>query len=352
MFSYRNELLNDTVASLAWETDWGLVADTPIDIDLPTIAVPLDADHGYYRIRVELVFTAGNHDAKSMGHFTEEEWNQNIERVRNGEEPVGTDYLISEGGFTVVPRNFEYVSQPNKVPDLGDFTTPVIRPGERGVYNFTVTNRYNLTITDVFVTVEFYMWATIEESKPIEDLDGPVPVIRGIGEPGDRILLPDIDPGGTEPVRLEIVTGEDTPKGTYFVRHRIEFTYDGQDFTMDSRGFFTWDQWEGFDYTNLHYQLGTSGIVPDSSFSVKDPVPLWPLATLIALCVLLGVLAVVFYLAEEHGEQYPRLKKGLQYWGGRYQQRKRLMQQRLDDIRADQEADDDLPDDGEDGAGS
>lgn len=293
-----------------------------------------------------LDLNAANDDALSMGHFTEVEWDQNIERVRDGEDPVGTDYLVSEAGFTVVPEHFIYVSQPNKVPDFGDFTTPVIRPGEKGRYNFTVTNRYNLTITDVFVTVEFYMWATIEESKPIEDLDGPVPVIDGIGEPVNRILLPDIPPGGSEPVRLDIATEEDTPKGTYFVRHRIEFVYEGVAFVMESRGYYTWDQWEGFDYTNLYYQLGTAGIVPDSSFSVKDPVPLWPLATLIILCVLLGTLAVVFYLAEEHGDQYPRLKKGLQYWSGKYQQRKRLMQQRLEDIRADQEADDgDLDDD-------
>ncbi len=345
-FSFFSPGLNVTVESLSWTTTKEWKNDLAIDITLPKVVVPEDADHGYYRIRVSLDLTAVGEKALSMGHFTQQKWADNIELVRSGEDPNGTDYLVSEAGFTVVPEHFTYVQMPNLVPDFGDFTTPVIRPGEMGRYNFTVTNRYNMTITDVFVTVEFYMWATIEESKPIEDLDGPVPVIDGIGEPVNRILLPDIPPGGNEPVRLDIATEEDTPKGTYFVRHRIEFVYENETFVMESRGYYTWDQWEGFDYTNLYYQLGTAGIVPDSSFSVKDPVPLWPLATLITLCIILGVLAVVFYLAEEHGDQYPRLKKGLQYWSGKYQQRKRLARQRLEDIRADQEAeDDDLEDD-------
>ncbi len=349
LFTYFDEQMNDTVQSLTWQShDESWKDDTIIEMHLPEVTVPEDAVQGYYRIRVMLDLNAVSENAKSMGHFTEQEWGDNIERVRNDEDPVDTHYLVSEAGFTVVPEHFEYISLPNKVPDFGNFTTPVIRPGESGTYNFTVSNRYNLTINDVFVTVEFYMWATIDDAKPIEDLDGPVPVIKGIGEPGDRVSLGSIDPGSSKPIRLDIATEDDTPKGTYFVRHRIEFEYDEVAFVMESRGFFTWDQWEGFDYTNLYYQLGTAGIVPDSSFSVKDPVPLWPLATLIVLCILLGTLAVVFYLAEEHGDQYPRLKKGLQYWSGKYQQRKRLMRQRLEDIRADQEVADEPLDDADD----
>lgn len=353
-FRYYDTDLNESVESQNCSVIIEIL-DNSQPVSVPNeIVVPSTTETGYFRVRVELSWyeTIGlgmfDRRAYSMGHFSQADWKESIELVSRGEPPTKGSAIVSEAGFTVVPERFNYISKPNLVPDFGDFTTPVIRPGEKGRYNFTVTNRYNQTITDVFVTVEFYMWATIEESKPIEDLDGPVPVIDGIGEPVNRILLPDIPPGGSEPVRLDIATEEDTPKGTYFVRHRIEFVFENETFVMGSRGYYTWDQWEGFDYTNLYYQLGTAGIVPDSSFSVKDPVPLWPLATLIILCILLGTLAVVFYLAEEHGDQYPRLKKGLQYWSGKYQQRKRLMQQRLEDIRADQEADDDDPEDDDD----
>jgi hypothetical protein len=347
MFTYFSEQMNDTVQSLTWQShDETWNDDTTIDMLLPEVTVPEDAVPGYYRIRVMLYLNAVNEDAKSMGHFTEQEWSANIERVRNDENPVDTNYLVSEAGFTAVPKHYEDVIKPNMVPDFGDFTTPVIRPGDTGTYNFTVTNRYDFEITDVSVTVEFYMWATIDDAKPIEDLDGPVPVIVGEGKSSITKDFTSIPSKGSEPVDIKISTEDDTPKGTYFVRHQIKFVYNDENYTMNSRGYFTWDQWEGFDYTNLYYQLNVSGIVPDSSFSVKDPVPLWPLATLIVLCILLGSLAVVFYLAEEHGGQYPRLKKGLQYWSGKYQQRKRLLQQRLEDIRADNEvADEPLDDD-------
>jgi hypothetical protein len=255
----------------------------------------------------------------------------------------GPGFLWSKGylsghlptaGFTVVSDFFKnYISMPNLVPDLGDFTTPVIRPRDDGTYNFTVTNRYDATMENVALEIEIYMWATIEEAKELDRVDEPVPVFKKNKESRITETLGNITQGGSNSVRLDISTDKDTLKGTYFVRHKITFTYDGTEYSMKSRGYFTTEQWEGFDYTNLYPQLGVAGIIPDSSFSVKDPVPIWPLAVLIALCVLFGALAVVFYLAEEHGDQYPRLKKSLQYWSGKLEQRRRLMQQRLDELR-------------------
>lgn len=328
----------EAVSDLVWRE----VVDVPANGDVtiePAVDVPHDVTTGYYRVRVMLTWDGGSKTATSMGHHTAAEW-RDVLAQRGVETTTATDtFYVSEAGLNAVPEHFLYVSQPNLVPDFGDFTTPVIRPGERGTYNFTITNRYDQEITGVTVTVEVYMWATIEESDPLEDLDGPAPKVEG--DTSYTEDFPSIPSGGSVPVKLTFKTAEDTPKGTYFVRHRVVFTYDDVEFRMDSRGYYTWDEWEGFDYSNLHYQLGTAGIVPDSSFSVKDPVPLWPLATLIALCVLFGSLAVVFYLAEEHGEQYPRLKRGLQRLTGRWEQRKALMRQRIEDLRGDEEGPED-----------
>lgn len=323
----------EAVSDLVWRE----VVDVPANGDAtvePTVDVPDDVAAGYYRVRVKLTWDGGSKTATSMGHHTASEWREVLAQRGVGTTTSTSTFYVSEAGFNAVPERFLYVSQPNLVPDFGDFTTPVIRPGEGGTYNFTITNRYDQEITGVTVTVEVYMWATIEESSSIVDLDGPVPKVEG--DTSYTETFPSIPSGGSVPVKLKFKTSGDTPKGTYFVRHRIEFTYGDQDFRMDSRGHYTWDEWEGFDYSNLHYQLGTAGIVPDSSFSVKDPVPLWPLATLIALCVLFGSLAVVFYLAEEHGEQYPRLKRGLQRLTGRWEQRKALLRQRIEDLRGDE----------------
>ena len=337
-FRYFDENMNMTVESLVYRTTQVLQKYTIFDLIDPEVVVPSTAMTGFYRVNVSMKWqndTLNNFTARSKGTYLPGQWEESIKRVRENGTPIEADYLISEAGFTVVPEHFNEIRKPNKVPDFGNFTTPVIRPGESGKYNFTVTNRYGIPIKDVLVTVEFYMWATIEDAKPIEDLDGPPPLIEGEGHPFKVISLDTIAPGESKPVKVIIKTKEDTPKGTFFVRHRIEFVYEDETFIMASRGFFTWDQWEGFDYSNLYYQLLVSGIVPDSSFSVKDPVPLWPLATLIVLCVLFGALAVVFYLAEEHGDQYPRLKKGLQFWTGRWEQWKRLMQQRMDELRGE-----------------
>jgi hypothetical protein len=188
------------------------------------------------------------------------------------------------------------------------------------------------------------MWATIEESKAIERIDEPLPYFEATGGQAWEDDKGDVEPGDRIEVRLVIKTDDDTLKGTYFVRHKITFTYlpEGkslrQGFVMSSRGHYSKEQWEGFDYTNLYYQLDRSaGIIPDSSFSVKDPVPKWPLMTLIFLCAFFGTLAVVFYLAEEHGDKYPNLKRGLQYFSGRWEQRKRLMQARIEELRGEED---------------
>jgi hypothetical protein len=331
---------NNTTESLIHHVKLDVNDDVVVDVP-NQVAVPKDTRAGFYRVRVLLEWAISNttmKNAKSWGYYTPASWRSTIDGIMEEDDPTKVEYIVSEGGFNVVLKDYKEVSLPNKVPDFGDFSTPVIRPGETGEYGFTVTNRYDRPMVNVMLTIEFYMWATIEDSKPIKRIQGTAPKIVGEGSPGTTVDLGDIPVGGSEDIEIEITTSDDTDKGTYFVRHSIVFTYGDEPnasrFRMDSRGYFTFEQWEGFDYTNLHYQLnGTAGIVPDSSFSVKDPVPLWPLATLITLCVLFGALAVVFYLAEEHGDQYPRLKRGLQAVTGRWEQRKALMRQRLDELR-------------------
>ncbi|MCJ2540858.1 MAG: hypothetical protein LN414_06290, partial [Candidatus Thermoplasmatota archaeon] len=327
------------------DQSWHKIVDITENGEVPltvTVSVPDEVNTSYYRTRITLKWNDGkDKTAKSMGHFDKDKWQEILDKRGSNPDENTTEFYIPEAGFSAVPRGFKTVKEPNKVPDFGDFTTPVIRPGESGKYEFTVTNRYDKKITNVNVTVEFYMWATIEDAKPIDKIDGPPPKVKATGDisftkgPFDLENKDASLEDKSSDIIITITTKEDTPKGTYFVRHRIEFVYENETFIMASRGFFTREQWEGFDYSNLWYQLEVAGIVPDSSFSVKDPVPLWPLATLIVLCVLFGALAVVFYLAEEHGDQYPRLKKGLQFRTGRWEQRKRLMQQRMDELRGE-----------------
>ena len=61
--------------------------------------------------------------------------------------------------------------------------------------------------------------------------------------------------------------------------------------------------------------LEIDGIIPDSSFGVKKPIPKWPLYILITLTVLFASLSVIFSL--EEGGTYPKLNKWLQKQRGK-----------------------------------
>ncbi len=64
--------------------------------------------------------------------------------------------------------------------------------------------------------------------------------------------------------------------------------------------------------------LGVDGIIPNSSFGVKIPIPQWPLYVLITLTIVFAGLAFIFYLEEEG--TYPELNKWLQKRRGKLNQ--------------------------------
>lgn len=67
----------------------------------------------------------------------------------------------------------ERVSQPNKVPNLDNFKTPYIKPGDSDEMEFTVTNRYQVPITNVNLELEIYLRSTLKEDDPVQDLKHP-----------------------------------------------------------------------------------------------------------------------------------------------------------------------------------
>ena len=233
----------------------------------------------------------------------------------------------------------EDLSAPNKIPDLSDFHTPQIVPGASGSYGFSVRNRYNGTIEDASLTIEIYKWATLEDAKDVGKISDP-PRISGGSRQSYTAPPFSLGPNQTASFKISIDTGKQTPQGTYFVKQMINFTYNGSSLIMKSRGYFSNREWDnattdvngsravgGINLT----MLGVDGILPDSSFSVKEPIPLWPLALLIGLTVLFGVLALVFYLMEEKG--HPLLKKRFYQGAGKLEQARRLTKQELRKLR-------------------
>jgi hypothetical protein len=233
----------------------------------------------------------------------------------------------------------ENLSAPNRVPDLSDFKTPQIVPGSSGTYQFTVRNRYNGTMENASLTVEIYKWATLEDAKDIGRISEPPRISGGVRQNYSTPVF-SLASNGTETIKVTISTSGQTPEGTYFVRQMVRFSYNGNELLMKSRGYFTSREWDNAT-TNVNgtravgginlTMLGVDGLLPDSSFSVKEPIPVWPLALLIGLTVFFGALALVFYLMEEKG--HPVLKKGFYKGAGKLKQTRRLTEQELRKLR-------------------
>jgi len=212
---------------------------------------------------------------------------------------------------------------------LADFQTPSITPGGSGVFSFTVNNPANITsdMENVAIAISIYHYATLEESLPVSEIDVP-PVIVESGGADWAVDCGDLAPGEKFPVEFNILTQKKTPHGSYFsqssyfVRFMLSFSYQGQNFTMASRGHFTDAEWEhltaGAGEMNRTFlsELGYDGIIPDSAFSVRKPIPLWPFFLLVGLTVLSGATALSFHVLDNPG-RYPRAELKLLRLSGR-----------------------------------
>lgn len=211
---------------------------------------------------------------------------------------------------------------------LSNFSTPQLAPGESGTFGFDVVNTNENNMTNISLTMSIYMFATAEETKDVDD-NWSTPLIRNNQE--QAYTFPPFDLNGTlvenntERLSVIIDTSVHTTRGgvfdqgAYFVRFRMEFDYVNESgpatYLMASRGYFTDQMWE--DATNdtnvqncapadrkgefcLTY-LGVDGIIPDSSFGVKEPMPMWPFYLFVVLAAFFLFLALMFHLEENPG---------------------------------------------------
>ena len=240
----------------------------------------------------------------------------------------------------------EVIEAPTKGPKF-EFASQGggIEPGSSGTYAFTMRNRYNDSMLNVTVTVEIYRYATVEPERVVnlsqpsdgsrflpDSPFGAPPVFAASGDLRASAAVPSLSPNSTVEVRQSVSTARSAPEGVYFTRHRVEFDYanftvPGEalprtgHFIMVSRGHLTDTEWASINYTDLEGSLGAlniSGIVPDSSFSVKRPAPLWPLALLVGATAAAGTLALAEYLVATDPEKHGRLNRALLQLSGKW----------------------------------
>ena len=224
----------------------------------------------------------------------------------------------------------EYISHPGNIPLFVNFSTPQMVPGDTGSLKFSLANRYDQDLTGVKVTVEIYLYANIHESKNLTRVDK-VPRFVSSNEyityqEWNRIIPGNANKTSTE---FKIKSRESTEQGTYFVRFTLDFSYNGSTYIMKSRGHFTDEQWDDAttnttndDPGNINItRLGVDGIIPDTTFGVKKPWPIWPLYVLGTLTVMFAALAILTYMYEEN------TNPGFTRWV--YKQQRRLGEYRI-----------------------
>ena len=237
----------------------------------------------------------------------------------------------------------EYVSHPGNIPDFHNFSTPQLEPGQEGEFSLDIHNRYDDSLENAVIVAEIYHRADIDESESLDEIPSKErPYIRetcwssGQDESENCIATTDsrkatfdigtIEFNETISLEFEVRSKEDTKEGTYFVRFSMNFDYNSTARVMQSRGYWSMEQWEDATTNvtegapgNINLEvLEVDGIIPDSSFGIKKPIPLWPLYVLITLTILFAGLSVVFYLEEEG--TYPELNKWLQKQRGKLNQ--------------------------------
>lgn len=217
---------------------------------------------------------------------------------------------------------------------IGIQETPQLAPGDSGRFVFYFNSTYTGSIQNVRLNASIYRYATIDGSVPV-DTSWPYAFPK-IQETGNRTWVwtnPTVAPGSSALLDFTILTAADSsqmPHGSifsqssYFVRFSLAFTANVNgtptQFRMASRGFFTTAQWDSATSptnttpctpprcrgnVNLGL-LGVDGILPDSAFGVKEPIPLWPFYLLIALAAFFLILAFLFWVEENPGT-YPRI---------------------------------------------
>jgi hypothetical protein len=236
------------------------------------------------------------------------------------------------------------IADPAHIPDFHDFSADSIVPGSTGSLKFTIKNRYtndtfeksetfnnDTTMYNVSLIINIYLYTTLEESKDVRDISHSPKIVGGnaalqttTNQWTAEYFWPVIQEDETVSVTLKIKSYSDTPQGTYFIRMHLNFTFNNTPFDMKSRGHFTQSQWdratqnitdqegvteEGLVAGRINLdKLDVSGIIPETSVHIKEPIPIWPFYVIVGLAVFCLFMGIIFYYMDEKG-MFPKAKE-------------------------------------------
>ena len=190
-------------------------------------------------------------------------------------------------------------------------STPQLAPGGRGTLELAVSNPFNTTLDNLTLVLSVYAFSTGGGEVQLSSI--PVserPAIGGSGT-STQLLVPIMLPQTSVYFNITVSTtastrhGDFFNPGTYFVSTYASFTASGQQIKMGSRGVFTAAEWSSIlvqssggnylNYTYLNGTLGYQGILPDTSFTVSTPSPVYLLWVAAGLSAFFAAAAFFVY---------------------------------------------------------
>lgn len=164
---------------------------------------------------------------------------------------------------------------------LSQLSLPSTAAGTDTGLAFQFSNPLNATITQVVLTFELY-----EYVAPPGGSAGPLPSppvdfsVSGALVLGTNLTLASLPKGTPWTGSISVHVPGDAPAGTYGVRDQAVFTFNGSNFRLASRGYFTESQWSNATKTpsgtptlNLT-RLGVAGVTPETALFVSNPTAL------------------------------------------------------------------------------
>ncbi len=220
--------------------------------------------------------------------------------------------------------------------------TPAVLPHGTGVFAMNMTNPYgNMTMENIHLTIGIYAYATLDEYIPLDEIEHPPLLYNESAGTGTELSFgwESWRPGENRTLYVEIRMQDGSPQGSvfdqasYFLRMRMNFTVGNDSYLLLSRGYMS-D--EAKDYlTGLHgvvnstvlQQFGFDGIIPDSSFAVRVPIPKWPFYALVGLAGLFAVGAVFSYVEDNPGA-FPGIERRYLWLKGKYRWMRRRVREK------------------------
>ncbi len=210
--------------------------------------------------------------------------------------------------------------------------TPAVLPHGTGVFVMNMTNPYdNMTMENVSFTIGIYAYATLDDYIPLEDIEHPPLLYNETAGRGTELsfLWSSLQPGENITIHVEIEMQDGSPHGSvfnqasYFLRMKMNFTAGNGSYLLISRGYMSenaknfFEGYHGLINSTVLQGFGFDGIIPDSSFAVRVPIPKWPFYALVGLAGLFAIGALFSYVEDNPGA-FPAVERRYLWLKGKY----------------------------------